>query len=150
MNGYCEEYDRFLDGGGLEGEDAARWREHLRGCPTCSKQVAADLSLRQAFAASPPSAELTAGFEARLRQQLEARRPGATRVSRRLGRAWPSWGWVLAPYATAATFASILILSRLPWQSFDVPRSLVFALGAIVLASPLVLLDRIGILRPPG
>ena len=142
MNGYCEEYDRFVDRGGLDGENAPQWREHLRGCPTCSKQVAADASLRQAFAGSPPRPGLAAGFEARLHQRLEARRGrGAVGSSRRL---------LLATYATSATLASIMILSRLPWQSFEAPRGLVFALGALVLASPLVLLDRIGILRPPG
>jgi hypothetical protein len=150
MNGYCEEYDRFVDLGGLDGENAPQWREHLRGCPTCSKQLAAEASLRQAFAGSPPPPGLAAGFEARLHQRLDARRPDAARGHTGLGRLWPSWGWTLASYATAATFASILILSRLPWQSFEAPRGLVFALGALVLASPLVLLDRIGILRPPG
>ena len=142
MNGHCEEYDRYLERGGVEGENAAAWHEHLRGCASCGSQVVADASLRQAFAASPPPPELTAGFEARLHQRLEARRG--------LGRVWSSRRWVLATYATAATFASIMILSRLPWHSFDVPLGLVFALGAMALASPLVLLDRIGILRPPG
>ena len=142
MNGYCEEYDRFLDRGGDEGEHSAAWREHLRGCPSCSEQVIADASLRQAFAGSPPPPGLAAGFEARLHQRLEARRGR--------GAVWSSRMLVLATYATAATAASIMILSRLPWHSFDVPGSLVFGLGALALASPLVLLDRIGILRPPG
>jgi len=130
MNGYCEEYDRVVDRGTLEGEQASRWREHLRTCGSCRKQVAADASLREGFAAAPP--ELSPGFEARLHQRLD--RPRSS------GRFRPSWRWTLAGYATAATLASIIILSRLPWESLVAPRGLVFALGALVLASPLVLL----------
>lgn len=148
MNGFCEEYDRFLDGGVLEGERAGQWREHLRSCASCREQVAADAALREMIVAPPP--ELSAGFEARLHQRLDGRRPNAARARRIPGGVRPSWGWTLASYVTVATFASVLILSHLPWQSLVAPRAMVLTLGALVLVSPLVLLDRIGIFRPPG
>lgn len=149
MNGYCDEYSRLLEGGSFEGEELKKWAAHLHRCPTCSRQMAADEALRRELV-TPMSPELTDEFNARLLRKIEVRRADAVRRGRRRGRPWPTWAWALLSYATTATVASILILSRLPWQSFAAPRTLVFALGVLVLLSPVVFLDRIGIVRPPG
>jgi len=113
MNGHCEEYDRFLDGRDREDVHAARWREHFRTCPSCRKQTHADAALREAFVVAPPA--LSPGFEARLQQQLDRDRSNAARALRRPGGSRLPWEWALVAYITAATFASVLILSSVPW-----------------------------------
>ncbi len=153
MTGSCEEFDRRRESGGFDGEQETLWREHLAGCAVCREQAAADAFLREMSAPPPP--ELAAGFEGRLQRRLEqrgARHPatGHPATVPRPGRLRPFGLWTLAAYGTAATIASVLILSRLPWHSFTAPPGLGFVLGALALLSPLVLLDRIGIVRPPG
>jgi anti-sigma factor RsiW len=131
VNNSCDQFDRL---------PAERLAEHLRSCSQCREQNAADAALRQGFATPPP--EIHIGFETRLRRRLQERRAPAR---------WrPVWGWTLATYVTAATIASIVILSRLPWGTLVAPRALGLTIVALVVASPLLLLDRIGVLRPPG
>jgi len=140
MNRSCDRFDELLDGGARHGDEATRWREHLRRCRRCCAQATSDAALRQGFAAPPP--ELSCGFETRLRRRLDARRTPAR---------WrPAWGWTLAVYVTAATLASIVILSHLSWQIPLAPRGLGLTVVALVVFSPLLLFDRAGILRPPG
>ena len=148
MTGSCEEFDRRLDSGGFDGEQETLWREHLAGCAVCREQAAADAFLREMSAPPPP--ELAAGFEGRLQRRIEQRVAQRAATVPRPGRLRPSGLWTLAAYGTAATVASVLILSRLPWHSFTAPPGLGFVLGALALLSPLVLLDRVGIVRPPG
>lgn len=156
-NDRCDEFDRLRPEGKVDDPRARRWQEHLDGCAHCREQVRADGLLRETLAA--PAPELVAGFEERLRRRLESRsaprpaavgRPGLGRSSS--GRpGLPRFGWwVLATYGTAAAVASAVILARLPWQSIAPSPAFGITLGALALLSPLVLLDRIGIVRPPG
>ena len=143
----CAELDRRLAAGELDAEAAARWREHVAGCADCREQEAADALLRAALDSPPP--RLSAGFADGLRRELDRRvagRPGAHRP----GRLRPAGLWALAGYGTAALAASVAILVSLPWESLTVSPAAGIALGAIALISPLALLDRVGIVHPPG
>jgi len=146
MIGECGEFDRRP--AAPAGEAEARWREHLAGCSSCGEQAAIDALLREARPPAPP--ELNAGFEARLRLRLERRLTAGARPARRPGGLRPAALWVLGAYGTAAGLASLLLLSRLPWQLSAAPPGVAITLGVLALLSPLVLLDRIGIVRPPG
>ena len=144
----CGELDRVLARGRLEGEERARWREHLAGCADCRRQESADAQLRGALA--DPAPELSAGFDAGLRKALERRAAGRPAAAGRPGRLHRSGLWALAIYGTAAAAASVAILTRLPWESLAPSPALGIAIGAIALLSPVALLDRLGIVRPPG
>lgn len=146
MSGSCEEFDRLRSDG--EGERERHWREHLAGCAACREQSRADVLLRVALDTHAP--ELGAGFEQRLRARLEQRAAPRSRAASHPGRLGSSDLWTLGAYATAAAVASAVILSRLPWQSLTLSPALGITLGALALLSPLVLLDRLGIVRPPG
>jgi hypothetical protein len=98
---------------------------------------------------APPTG-LSAEFEARLRQRLEDRAAGILPAPRRPARLRPAGLWALAAYATAATAAAVVILARLPWQSLTPSPVLLICLGGLAMLSPLVLLDRVGVVRPPG
>ena len=131
-----------------ERDGDARWLDHLAGCVTCREQTSADALLRGALA-TPPT-ELGAGFDRQLRQRLERRAAGGSPTARRPGRLRPAGLWTLGAYGTVAAFASVVVLSRLPWQSINMSPALAITLGLLILLSPLVLLDRTGIVRPPG
>ena len=140
----CEEFDRRpVDGALGSSAESAGWREHLAGCAECREQQRADALLRDALAG--PAPELSPAFEAGLRRELERRA-----TARRSGRLRPAGLWALAAYGAAALAASVAILARLPWESLAPSPALGMALGALALLSPLALLDRIGIVRPPG
>ena len=147
MNDSCEQFDRRLAHGVLEGDEEARWLEHLAECAVCSEQAPADVLLRGAL--GDPAPKLSAEFDRRLRRRLEQRVAGAPAPTRRPGRLRPSGWWLLVAYGTVAAAASVVIVARLPWQSFTPSPVLGITLGALALLSPLVLLDRIGIVRPP-
>ena len=146
--GRCGEFDRARAAASLAGDEAVRWREHLAGCADCREQARADALLRGGLTAPVP--ELSAGFEAGLRRELERRAAARPAPARRPGRLRPSGMWLLAAYGTAATAASAVILARLPWASLTPSPVLLVALGAQALLSPLVLVDRIGVVGPPG
>lgn len=147
MSDRCERFDRFLEGAPGGGEAAARWRRHLAGCASCREQEAVDALLRRALPAAPAAAP---GYEERLRRRLGERLADrSTRGRRRLGLR-PAALWALGAYVSAAGAASVVVLARLPWQSLAVPPGLGLVLGAIALLSPLALLDRADIVRPPG
>ena len=148
MSGHCGEFDRAREAGRLEGEAEARWREHLAGCADCREQVAADELLRGALEAPVPT--LSPGFEAGLRRELDRRVAARATPAPRAGRLRPAGLWALAAYGTAALAASVVILARLPWESLTPSPALGIALGALALLSPVALLDRLGIVRPPG
>lgn len=143
MNDRCDAFDRRLEAGGAAAGDRESWADHLAGCADCREQDRADALLRGALAA--PAPELAAGFDGRLLLRLEAR--AARRSAGGLGRS--AW-WLLAGYGTAAAAVSVVILARLPWQSLTPSPALGITLGALALLSPLVLLDRVGVVRPPG
>ena len=148
MSELCDEFDRALASGEIAGEEESPWREHVAGCAVCRQQANADALLREALATAPP--ELAAGFEGRLRLRIEQRAGEGSASARRPGSLRPSGLWALAAYGTAAAIASVVIVSRLPWESFTPSPALGFTLATILLLSPLVLLDRLGIVRPPG
>ena len=144
----CGEFDRVRTAGVLDREAEARWREHLAGCADCAEQARADALLQEAL--NEPVPELSPGFEAGLRRELRTRTAAQPARARRPGRLRPAGIWALAAYGTAAAAASAVILARLPWESMAASPVLGMALGAVALLSPLGLLDRIGIVRPPG
>ena len=149
MIGCCEEFQRLQEISRKDGDAAARWRRHLDGCETCREQEATDALLRAM--SRRPVPELSGTFEERLRSRLRAEDAAARRApSRRPRGLRPAAVWVLGAYGTAAAAASILVLMRLPWRSLAVTPSLGIALGALALLSPLILLDRVGVVRPPG
>ncbi len=148
MNGRCEEFDRFLESPPGDGEAEARRRQHLAGCASCRQQEVADALLREALPEPPP--ELGAGFDRRLRGELERRLAENTPPARRQGGLSPVALWALGAYGMAAVLVSLLVLVNLPWQSLAASPGMGIVLGALVLLSPLVLLDRVGVVRPPG
>ena len=148
MMGRCKEFEELPAGAARDAEAETRWREHLAGCASCRRQEAVDALLRESSTAPVP--RLSGGFDSHLRRRLEraaARRPVPVRRPAGLR---PTALWVMAVYVTAAVAASLLVLTRLPWQSFAAPPGLGIVLGALALLSPLVLLDRVGVMRPPG
>ncbi len=133
---------------GDEGE--GRWNDHLAGCADCREQASADALLRGTLGQAPAPPEVSAAFEGRLRRRLQRRTAGRPITARRTGGLRPSGLWALAAYGTAATGASAAILARLPWESLAPSPALLVTVGALALLSPLALLDRVGIVRPPG
>ena len=147
-DGRCREFDAASAGGGPLRDAAIGWREHLAGCADCREQAAADALPRGALTPPPPA--LSADFEVRLRRRIERRAAAPPAVTGRRGGLRPAGLLTLAAYGTAATAASAVILARLPWESLSPSPVALAALGALALLSPLVLLDRFGIVRPPG
>ena len=147
MVGRCEEFDRLEEAGRGEGGGEAAWREHLAACASCRGQSAVDALLREALP-SPPAP--VAGSEERLRRRLAERLGERPRPARRALGLRPVALWTLGAYGTAAAAASLLILARLPWQSLAASPAVGIALAVLALLSPLVLLDRVGVVRPPG
>lgn len=171
MKNPCDEYTRHFEGrGGVDGAVSESWLEHLDSCTDCREQADADAALRSAFstARSPGSTRdaaldrsLRAGPDTGLGDRLDDWLAGELEIrARGVPKAAPKrhrWGarWALAAYATLAGSLSLWVLSTVSWPAVSpvaplAPLAATITFGALALLTPLVLFDRLGVLRPPG
>lgn len=105
---YCEEFAALLDpyvDGELSGEEAARVRAHLEGCPGCQAYADGALAIRAAFPEIGETA-VPAGFAQGVMAAVRAEEArGRTRKNRR-------WRQILLPLA--ACFAVAVVLRTIP------------------------------------
>jgi hypothetical protein len=110
------------------------WATHRESCASCRGQWAAELGLRQVFAA--PAPVLSGGFEQALHRRLEAEMPARAASPRGLGR------FLMPAYWLGAAVASLLLLGEIEWpQGAGLPWLTLLA-SALSLGVPVLILSR--------
>lgn len=150
MKSPCSEWEQHFERG-HDHDARAEWDAHLASCSGCRDHTAMDAALRRSFSGvGSPAEQIDERLDAWLTAELAKRThcPQEAASDRRW-RLSARERWVLVAYGAAASLVSLRVLSTVSWPAVS-PAVPLTALGVLAVLTPLVLFDRLGVLRPPA